>query len=369
MITSFRRYLETWPVRIFFGIMVLSFVVWGVGDVVRLIAHQTWLAKAGGETIEPQQFQPVFQRELARAQQQLPAGQDMTAAMRRDIADRALQQMIGQIAMTNELDRLRVVVPDAAMRQAVFAMPTFHDKSGQFDRALLDAALRNNGLTEGEFLAMVRTQLAQGQLMDALTAGATPSAPLVKAVFDFATEKRSARMVELPFAAAPAPPTPSETELKRWYANHPDDFRVPEFRRIKAVVLSPETLEKTLTVSDSDLRAWYDEHKALFGQPAKRTIQVAMAPDEAKARALAAQWSGGADWTAMAKTAQAQGGSAVQLDQTTEQQIPDAALGQGGIRRRARRGDRAGEGGAGLGRVEGGQDRAGHRQGLRAGQG
>ena len=33
MISAFRRYLETWVVRAFFLIMVLAFILWGVGDV------------------------------------------------------------------------------------------------------------------------------------------------------------------------------------------------------------------------------------------------------------------------------------------------------------------------------------------------
>ncbi|MDQ2803105.1 MAG: SurA N-terminal domain-containing protein, partial [Pseudomonadota bacterium] len=323
MITLFRRYLETWPVRLFFGIMVLSFVVWGIGDVVRNIGRQTWLARAGGDTIEPQQFQSAFQRDLTRAQQQLPPGQDMTRAMRASVADQALARMIGDIAMTKELRRLRIVVPDAALRQAVFEMPAFRDKSGRFDRAQLDSLLRSNGLSEAQFLAMVRSQLAEGQLMEAVSAGATPPGLLVTSAFAFETERRAAKLVEIPFAAAPAPPAPAEPVLRRWYANHPEAFRIPEFRKIKAVVLSPETLDN---ISDNDLRAWYDQHKAQLAQPAKRSVQVAMAPDPAKAKALATLWSGGADWVAIQKAAQTAGGSAVELDGQTEQQIPDAEL-------------------------------------------
>ena len=66
MITAFRRYLETWVVRGFFLIMVLAFVFWGVGDVVRLIGTSTWVAKVGGQTIEGLQLQDAYQREWRR---------------------------------------------------------------------------------------------------------------------------------------------------------------------------------------------------------------------------------------------------------------------------------------------------------------
>ena len=63
-------------------------------------------------------------------------------------------------------------------------------------------------------------------------------------------------MVEFPFAAAPAPPAPTEAELQRWYDNHPDLYSSRrEYRRIKAIVLSPETLAKDITITDAELQA------------------------------------------------------------------------------------------------------------------
>ena len=84
----------------------------------------------------------------------------------------------------------------------------------------------------------------------------------------------------------------------------------PEFRRIKAIELSPQSLASEITVTDDELHAAYDEHKADYRTPEKRSAEVISAPDEAKARALAEKWRGGADWTAMQAAAQADGASA-----------------------------------------------------------
>ena len=52
MISTFRRYLETWYVRAFFLVMVAAFVLWGVGDMLRVVGTSTWVAKVAGTTIE-----------------------------------------------------------------------------------------------------------------------------------------------------------------------------------------------------------------------------------------------------------------------------------------------------------------------------
>ena len=323
---AFRRYLETWLVRGFFLIMVLSFVSWGVGDVIRLVGTSTWVAKVGGQTIEGAQLQEAYQREMAQPTRELPAGQEPTQEMRSGVAREALQRLIAQAALDQELQRLRIVTPDAAVRQTVFAMPAFRGPDGQFDRQTFEAVLRNNGLTEARFLDMMRGDLAQRQLLGAVSAGAATPEVLLRPLFQGQFEKRSADMVEFPLAAAPEPPAPTEADLQRWYDNHPDHYSAPEYRRIKAVVLSPQTLAKDIAITDADLQAAYEQHKAEYVKPAKRSAEVVSVPDEAKAKALAERWRGGADWAAMQKAAQDAGGSAIALDDATEREFPDAEL-------------------------------------------
>jgi peptidyl-prolyl cis-trans isomerase D len=263
---------------------------------------------------------------MAQITRTLPPGQEPTQAVRSETAREALRQLIAQAALNQELQRLRVVTPDQAVRQAVFAIPAFRGPNGQFDRATFEAALRNNGLTEARFLEMLRGDLAQRQLLGAVAAGATAPETLLRPLFQGQSEKRSADMVEFPVASATEPPTPTEAELQRWYDNHPDRYSAPEYRRIKAIVLSPQTVAKDVTITDDDLKAAYQQHQADYVTPAKRSAQVVSITDEAKAKALAETWRGGADWAAMQKAAQDAGGSAIALDDATEREFPDPAL-------------------------------------------
>jgi peptidyl-prolyl cis-trans isomerase D len=325
MISAFRRSLDTWPVRGFFLIMVLAFIVWGIGDVFRLVGTSTWVAKVGDQTIEGPVFQAEYQRDLNQATRNLPPGQDASADLKRKVGDATLQRLIGQAALTQEMRRLRIVTPDAAVRDATYAMPAFRGTDGKFDRQAFETVLRNNGLTEPGFIAMMRGDLAQRQLLEAVAAGATTPSAEAMPLYQGQYEKRSADMVEFPFAAETAP-APTDAELQRWYDNHPYLYSTPELRRIKAIVLSPQTLAKDIPITDDDLRAAYEQRKADYVTPEKRSAQVVSAADEAKARALADQWRGGADWAVMQAAAQKDGASAVALDDATPQEFPDTDL-------------------------------------------
>ncbi|HTW71066.1 MAG TPA: SurA N-terminal domain-containing protein [Acetobacteraceae bacterium] len=325
MITAFRRYLETKAMRALFLLLAIAFVLWGVGDVVRMVGSPTWVAKVGNQIIDGPVFQAEYQRALNQATAKLPPNQDASASLRRSVGDETLQRLIQQAALQQEINRLRVVVPDSAVRQAILELPAFHDKQGQFSRQLFETALQNNGLTEQRFVQLLRDELAERQVVTAVASGA--GAPQVEALplFQEQFEQRSADMVEFPFDAESAP-TPTPDELQRWYANHPFDYSSPEMRRIKAIILSPQTLEKEIPITNQELQDAYAQRKSEFVTPAKRSAQVVTTPDEAKAQALAAQWKGGANWAAMQAAAQKDGGSAVAMDNATQPEFPDAAL-------------------------------------------
>jgi peptidyl-prolyl cis-trans isomerase D len=330
MISAFRRFLDTWYAKAFFVVMVGSFIFWGVGDVVRMIGTTTWVVKAGGQTIEGQAFQAEFQRGMAQATRDLPQGQEATPELKRRVGDATLQRMVGEAALGEVLHDMRIVTPDAAVASFVRSMPAFKDKDGQFSRQQFEAVLRNNGLNEPRFLQTVRADLAQRQLLGSVAAGAAApaaeSGPLYAALF----EKRSADMVEFLFYNAPQAPPADEATLRRWYDNHPDIYATPEYRRIKAVVLSPQSLAGEIKVTDEDLRAAYERTRASYVTPGKRSAQVVSAEDETKAAALLVSWreaaKGADDWAAVQAAAQAQGAAAVALDDATEEQFPDPDL-------------------------------------------
>jgi peptidyl-prolyl cis-trans isomerase D len=327
MITQFRRYTDSWIARVFFIIMAVSFVGWGIsGDLFRLMGPPSWVAKVGGQTIEIPAFQSEFQRAMAQETRNLPSGQEASADLRRRVGQQTLQRMVGQAAIGLALKDLRIVTPDDALAAVVRSMPAFQGSDGKFNRGVFAAVLQRNGFTEARFMAQLRADIAQQQLLTAISGSAAAPDTEVKPLYDAEFEKRAADMALFPFTAAPEPVTPDEPTLQRTYDNHKDSYATPEFRRIKAIELSPQSLGSQVSVTDDELQAAYDERKATYQTPEKRSAEVISAPDEAKARGLAEKWRAGSDWAAMQSAAQADGASGIVQDDATEVQFPDPDL-------------------------------------------
>ncbi len=324
MLALFRSHLNSWVARLFFMMLIGTFVLWGVGDVIRNMAGDDGsVATVGGQKIQLPDVQQAYRRQLAQVTRMFGGKIEPTPQMRRGIAAQALEQLITQAALNLAVANMGLGVSDAALRQAVYDIPGFHGQDGQFDRAQFDAVMRNNGMTEARFMALVREELMQRQLVEAARAGVASPDILSKQIYAFQQEKRVADAADLAFAVAAPPEAPSEIALARWYENHKSLYSTPEYRRIKAVVLSPETVTREMQVSDDELKGAYEQHRAEYSRPEKRSLAVFLLSDEAKARELAAKWAAGSDIAALTTDA---GAPPVELNDATRIEIPAPEL-------------------------------------------
>lgn len=327
MLALFRRFLNTWAARAFFLVLVGSFGLWGVADVVRNVGHDgTTVATVGDEKVGVPEMQAAFRRNLSETARMLGNRTEPTPEIRRAVAQQTLQQLITRAALMDEARSLGLSVPDDALRQAVWDMDAFKDPDGRFSRGQLDAVLRSNGLTEARLLELVRADQTLAQLIGPVRAGASSPDVLTREVFDYSGETRVAELVELDLAAAPDPPAPDDAALHRFFDNNPDRYSTPAYRRIKAVVLSPDTIARDVQVSEDDVRAAYEQHRTEYVTPEKRAAQVLVSQDEAKAAALANEWRAGADWARMEQAAKDAGVASVALEDSAAAEFPSPDL-------------------------------------------
>jgi peptidyl-prolyl cis-trans isomerase D len=326
MLAVLRRSLGTWPVRAFFLALAAAFVLWGIAGKINLTSTDTSVASVGGQNIDMPTFQEAYRRDLQQATRRLGTT-DPSAAIRQGVALQSIERLVTQKALDEAEHDLGVAVPDSALAAAVTEVPAFRNAQGQYDADLARQVLRNNGMNERMLSDMLSGDLARRQVLEAVSAGAAAPADMARQVFEFQQEKRVADAVEVPLAAAPAPPAPTPLQIERWWANHPEKYSRPEYRRVKAIVLAPETLAKEITVTDDDLKGEWEQHKAEFNKPERRSVQVILTQDEAEAQRLASLWSTGADWAEMQQEAAKTGAAPVELSDATLAEFPAPELG------------------------------------------
>lgn len=327
MLAVFRRSLNTWPVRVLFVLLIAAFGIWGIGDVLRNLGNDGSAAKVDGQAISPQEVAGAYRQQLAQATQQMGGPDHVTSQMRMMLAEQATARLVAQTAIDHMARGMGLAAPTATVQKAVFGMDAFQGKDGHFDKQQFDQVLQANGLSEMEFLHLMQGQIIRNQLLNSIRAAVTAPPVMVKTAYAFQNQTRTADLVQLPFAAAPAPAAPADQVLQRWYKNHPSEFSAPEYRRITLVILSPDVLARDIKVPDADVQAAYQRMVAETPpKPETRTVDVVLAQNQKAAQALATQWQGGANWDAIQAAAKAAGATSLDLPNITQTQVPSETL-------------------------------------------
>lgn len=313
MLTALRRLAGTWVAKILFALLVLSFAVWGIEDVVRDLGRETAVAHVGGEPIELTEAQANARREMARIARQMGNRFEPDDNIRRAVAAQALEQLISDRALRAEARRQGIGAPADAVRNSVFAIPGLRGADGTFSRPIFDSFLRQNELNEQQFLQVVAGDLLRQQLAGAVRSGAVGPDAMSAPLLAWMMERRAAEVVAINTAAMPDPEAPTEAQLRRYQENNPARFSSPEYREAAIVVLSPEGIAAEIEVPDADLAQAYEQRRAQYDTPERRALRQAVVPTEAAAREIATTWRGGADFPAIEAAATAADGSAADL--------------------------------------------------------
>jgi peptidyl-prolyl cis-trans isomerase D len=295
-----RSWLGKVIVAFLFGFLIVSFAIWGIGDIFRGSVSTT-VARVGNTDISAEAFRTAYQNELQRLMRQTRQSITPDRARALGLDTQILSRLVSEAALDQKAKELGLAVSDQLVARTITQDPNFRGPNGQFDRAAFDDILRSNSLSEAAFVREQRGVVTRLQLADAI-AGALP-VPLAmrETIHRYGAERRSAAYVLLSPAAAGDIPAPTEEQLKTYFEEHKAAFRAPEYRAVNAVALGPETLAKPEQVSDADARQRYEQVKgSRYGTPERRTIQQIVFPNLEEAEATFKRIKDGATFEAIA---------------------------------------------------------------------
>ena len=330
MLDALQRGAKTWPAKILFVILIISFgVFWNVADVFQGFGRGA-VAKVGDTEITVPEFQRAFQNQLRSVQ--LEDGGRLTAeqGLMLRLDRQALDTLIAQTAVSNHAERLGLALSDQTLVEGVRTDPDFAGPDGNFSRQGFDALLRQMGLTEQGFLALRRDDELRRIISEALVGATAVPKPMVDDLHAWREETRTLEHVRVdPTKITVA--EPDEAALKATYEQRAAEFMTPEYRNVALLLLSTEELKSSVEISDAELESYYKDHKASYDRPERRRIQQIAFPDaETAAKARAELVEGTKNFLDVAKEQGATEGDVnlglLSREQMVDPKIADAAF-------------------------------------------
>jgi peptidyl-prolyl cis-trans isomerase D len=282
------------------GFLVISFAIWGIGDIFRGFGRST-VAKIGRTEITIEQFRLQYNDKLQQYARQFgrPISSDQARAMGLDSL--VIAQLIADIVLDERARALGLNLSDAEVAKQITTDPTFQGPNGQFDRFRFEAMIRNAGFTEARFIAEQRRRLVRRELGGTIATGLSAPKALIDAANRFQNEQRSIEYVLLDRAQAGEIPPPDEAALAKYYEERKVLFRAPEYRKLVIVSLIPSEQAKWIEIPEADLKRAYEDRRARYVTPERRHVEQIDFPTAEAANAAAERIAKGATFVEIAK--------------------------------------------------------------------
>jgi peptidyl-prolyl cis-trans isomerase D len=297
MIAFFRAFAKSWVARILLGILLITFVVFGVGsfrDVFRTKIDNAVIT-AGSRQVSSEQFRSMFDRYLGAVAQQSGQQVNVKDAVAQHADTRVLQELATQYALAEYVHRSGVIASPTLIADAIRKQPVFFDQvSGRFDKtAYQQQVAQRFGMTTAQYESALADEISAGHLQAGFQAGFRSPLTYEAVIAAYELENRTLSYFIIDPRKLPPPPNPTDAQLQAFLTQNATALRRPEFRTLTVVRFSAKALAPSLPADPAAVQKLFDFRKDTLSVPEKRSLVVVPAKDLATAQAVAAKLKAG----------------------------------------------------------------------------
>ncbi|MDA0147122.1 peptidylprolyl isomerase [Vibrio sp. LaRot3] len=303
MMDRLREGVNSIAVKIILGLIILSFVFVGVGNLAG--GSNNVAAKVGNTQISRGDFEQAYQNERNRMQSQLGeyfsnllADPAYVETFRKSVLDR----MVNDALIEQHAQSLGLRVSDEQVRELMLELPQFQ-MDGEFSPEIYQTTLRRYGYSPEGYAELLRRNLVRNQLLSAIQASDFSLAGEVNSQAKLIMQTREIQAINLGLADFAAKVELSEEEIADYYQQNSERYTRPEQVKVAYIELSAEQLKQSVVVTDEEVATYYQEHLDKYSTQEQRKVSHILieGDDEAKAQAILDELNAGADFATLAQ--------------------------------------------------------------------
>jgi len=196
MLETLRNGSKGWLSAIMILMLIGSFGMWGVQDMLKLGSNPK-IATVDGEEIPPERFQQEFSRFLV--QMSKSTNEEMTSQQAKAAGlDRvALDRFVKKLAIQKIARDMSLTISPEQIVEALKSSPGIVDKQGKLVPGAIQELARANNVSEEQFYELVTGDLKREQLLRAIGVDVHLPPGLATALNQFRLERRITEYVEI----------------------------------------------------------------------------------------------------------------------------------------------------------------------------
>ena len=277
--------LKSFLARLLLLILIVSFGVWGIGDVVRGSGNNA-VAYIGDNAISTQEFQQEWRQFHETMQGRIPPEMQDSPELKQQVLSRMVQQRLTVMAAKDTGLYASPEVVANLLRQD----PLYQDIRGKFDAATYQRVLQANQISDAQFTQIMGDQSIAKLYAESINSPFIKASPALKALaLSSEQETRTIELVEIPVGHVTTEANIDESVLQVEFERDKTTlYLTPETRSFEVAVI-PATHVETLAaerISKKDIEDYRnvdpEAFKSLSNAEAEAKIRSELLPGKAE---------------------------------------------------------------------------------------
>jgi peptidyl-prolyl cis-trans isomerase D len=306
------------------ALVCLAFVIFYIPDFLRGngadAASSDTIAKIEGHEIKGGEFRRTYQAQLQAYRSAYGGNMSEQLLKQLGIEQQILQQMVDEQAALAEGTRLGVEVSDEEVRQRIFATPAFQDNGHFIGEQRYQQLLRRQSppMIPAEFENGIRRSLTVEKLRSLLSGWLSIPDNELEQEYRRRNDKVKLAVVSFTTDSFRTQANATDAEVAGYFDAHKPDFKIPEKRKIRYLLIDIDALRAKVVVPSADIERAYndgiDQYTTAEQLRASHILLKTEGKDDAAVKAKAddvlKQAKAGADFAELAKKYSEDEGSA-----------------------------------------------------------
>jgi peptidyl-prolyl cis-trans isomerase D len=303
MISFFRRALSSWMVLGLFGLILIAFIVTGVGTpsgLSNLSGGGSSLATIGGRAITSRDLISRLEVELKQRRQETP-GLDMAAFVRGGAYDGMLDEIINFKSLEEFGAQHGMNISKKLVDGEIASIPAFSNASGKFDEGKFRQLLSDRGMNEAQFRSDVQSAIASRHMLVPVSTSLKMAEKLSLPYAALQMELRSGSVGVIPSSLLLAGAAPTPQELAAYYSRSSAKYTVPELRTVRYAMFDRTRFVGKVAPTEAEIAAAYNKNAAKYAARDTRGLTQVIVQNETIANDIAGKVRAGTAMSVAAK--------------------------------------------------------------------
>lgn len=321
MLTAIRTHTKSLVVKILAGLLVVSFAVWGIEDMFTLATSSASpIFEVGSLEGDEDVIRDEVRRQIRRLRPMFGNQFTVDQAKALGIVESVVQRQIDDTALRLASQGMGIEISDDLVSKEIRNTPGFQ-AFGSFDQARFLRILNENLMTEARYIAAIRGELSNNQLLDSFTSKTAPKM-LVDSVYRHRQEKRIAETIVVSDSTQQKISEPDQPTLIGYHKDKASLFTAPEYRALSVVRLDAADLAGEILVANNEVKEAYEARVDEFTTPETRNVKQMIVAEEADAKRASEALSQGRDFAAVAMGIAKMDATAIDLGRVGRADMP-----------------------------------------------